>query len=496
MDLRLASVRSGIAVTATSLVVRILQIVSTVILARLLDPSDFGLMALANILLAGLAIFTTLGLTQALIATTEDRVLAAFHTFLMTAVAGILLTILMFAVAEEYSVFYETPELMSLCQVMALILFFQALRIVPDALLMKQMRFGRRVVPTIVASLGGVTVSLTMAFLGFGVWSLAAGALTTAFLQSVGIALVCPEWGWFRMHPWDNAMAKRLLRFGSRNVSTWLVQYFYNNIDHLIVGKTLGPKQLGFYSQGFSLSNMAVTSVSTVINSVLLPAYSKIAQDRERLARAYLKSFQMVAVVTVPMAMGIFVVAPEAVIVLIGEKWREAIPVLQVFAFMTLVRPLSGSTSPLFLSLERPQYNLRTALVQAASLAVLIFLFLDWGIPGVAFAVVCAFVLGFVHNIYLVCQKTDLPITLRAMARALLPSFVAGCLMLLSVSLMKFALAHWLGNSENVTTLVSLIVTGMVSYAAFLFFVERRLFLEILDLAKSAISRRAEAPGT
>jgi len=496
MDLRLASVRSSMVVTASSFIVRLLRIGSTIILARLLDPSDFGLIALAGILLGGLSIFSGLGLSQALIATSENTQIAAFHAFLMTAAAGILLTLLMFATAGTYAEFYGTPELTAISQVMALIVLFQALRIVPDALLMKEMLFGRRALPTIIGTMGGIVISLSLAVLGFGVWSLVAGAVTLALLELVGIAIVCPEWGWFRKHTWDNAMAKRLLSFGSRNLSTGVIRYFYNNFDDMVVGKNLGPRQLGFYTQGFTLSNIAVTSVSTVTNSVLLPAYSKISQDRKRLARAYLESLQMVSVITVPLAMGTFVVAPEAVIVLIGEKWREAIPVLQVFAFMSLIRPISGTTSPLFLSLGLPQYNLRTALVQAVSLTLLIFPFLNLGITGVALAVVFTFSLGLIHNLYLVCHKTDVPLTMRTMLQSILPSLVAGSLMVLSVSVMKIALAYWLGNNENITALGSLILTGMLSYAVFLFLVRRRLFFKVIGLMRDAIGHRKTPSNT
>ena len=496
MDLRLASVRSGVAVTATSLGVRLLQIVSTILLARLLDPSDFGLIAFVHILLGGLGIFSTLGLPQALIATKEDKSTAAFHTFIMTATAGIAVTFLMVAVAVPYAAFYEMPELVFLCQVMALIVLFEALRIVPDALLVKEMMFGRRVLPTVVASLGGIAVSLGMAVQGYGVWSLASGAVTVSLLHLLGIGMVCPEWGWLRKRPWNGAIVGHLMHFGSRNLLAWVVQYFYNNFDDMVVGKMLGAKQLGFYTQGFGLSNMAVTSVSAVINSVLLPAYSKISEEKERLASAYLKSFQLVSVLTVPLAMGIFIVAPEAVIVLIGEKWRETIPVIQVFAFMSLVRPLSGSTSPLFMSLGFPNYNLRTALVQAISLTLLIFPLLRWGIAGVAFAVVCAFVLGFIHNMYLVTCRLDIPITLRAILRSLLPSLLAGCLMVLAMWLMKMAMARWLGYSENALSLINLVLTGGVSYPFFLFLIQRRLFMEIVELVLSAVRWRRPLSGT
>jgi len=487
VSIRLKSFRSAIIVTGSGLVQKFLNIASIIVLARLLAPSDFGLIALANILIGALNTFSNLGLRQALIATYDDKIKASFHTFVATLAMGIVLSVGMFSLADVYASLYDHSSLAAVCRWMAPIVLIGALVIVPDALLVREMMFGRRVLPSIVATLSGITVSVSMAYAGYGVWSLVFGALTVPLIRLIGIALVCPEWQWLRLHKWNAGIMGRLIKFGIPNMSTGVVRYFYNNLDFFTIGKALGTHQLGFYTQGFNLSNLVVTNVSSMVNSVLLPSYRKIGEDKERLASAYLNSFQMVTVITIPFAMGIFVIAPDVVIVLLGEKWRDAIPILEIFAFMSLIRPLSGTTSPVFLSLGFPEYNLRTALIQAGALAVLVLPFVRWGIAGVASAVVITFAIGFVHNIYLVCYKTGLSIQPYDIIRQTFPSLAAGIIMVIIIAGLKLFVTHMFSREPGIMSLLTLILAGACTYVISLYYIERKLVDEIINLAKSSV---------
>ena len=157
---------------------------------------------------------------------------------------------------------------------------------------------------------------------------------------------------------------------------------------------------------------------------------------------------------------------------------------------MSLIRPISGTTSPVFLSLGFPEYNLRTALIQAGALSMLIYPFLRWGIAGIALAVVITFAIGFVHNIYQVCYKTGLSMRPYEIIRQTFPSLVASMIMVGVVVGLKLPVTHLFGGEPGIISLLVLILTGVCTYAISLYYIERKLFDAIVNLAKSSVGLR------
>jgi O-antigen/teichoic acid export membrane protein len=490
MKMRQKTFRSGIAVTASSLGVQFVGFISTIILARLLEPSDFGIMRSAAILLGTMNLFAGMGMGAALIATGEDKIRAAYHAALTTFCGGLVLSVLVFASAPVVAGFFEEDILTPIVRWMSVGVLMISLRIIPKAILEKEMMFGRRIIPDIGAGLTRMIIAVALAFAGFGVWSLVIAWIAERFVAFVVTLLVCPTLAWLKRQPWDRGIARGLWRFGYTQVRTGIVQYAYNNGDGLIVAKVLGTASLGFYTQAQALSNLPVKNISQVVNSVLLPAYAKIRDDKDRLSSAFLSCFQFVAALTIPISMGLFILAPELVIFLIGEKWRDSIVILQVFTLMGFLRPLSGSTSPLFLSLQNPHYNLRTAMIQGVTMFVFIAFFIRWGAVGVAAAVVSAFALGFIYNIYLACWKCELRIRPKDIVARVWPVVAATAIMVAVVHLLKRPLLSVVDGQHNVISLTTLILAGVVTYVVSLILLKRSLLIEILELVSSSLGGR------
>jgi PST family polysaccharide transporter len=490
MALRQKIFRSGIAVTASSLGVQFLSFVTTIILARLLEPSDFGIMRLAAILLASMYLFAGMGMGPALIASRASTVRAAYHAGSTTAVGGLVLTAVVFALAPILAGFMDEEILTPIVRWMSIGVLMISLRIVPNAVLEREMMFGRRIIPDISGAFARMFVAVGLALAGYGVWSLVVAWIAERVVAVVAALIVCPTLEWMKRQKWDRGIARGLWKFGFTQLRTGLVQYIYNNGDGLIVGKVLGTAPLGFYTQAQTLSSLPVRNISQVVNAVLLPAYAKIRDDKDRLASAFLSCFQFVATLTLPIAAGLFILAPELIIFLIGEKWRSSIPILQIFTLMAFLRPLSGSTSPLFLSLHKPEYNLRTAMIQGVSMFALIALFIRWGAPGVAAAVVSAFALGFCYNIYLACWRCDLWIRPKDILAQVWSVVAATAIMLAVVQALK-APALWLGGGEhNALSLIALILAGMITYVVSLVLLRRSLVVNILELLSSSLGGR------
>ena len=476
--------------TASSLGVQFFGFVSTIILARLLEPSDFGIMRSAAILLGTMNLFAGMGMRPALIATAEDKVRAAYHAALITLCGGLVLSVLVFASAPLLAGFFDEDILTPIVRWMSVGVLLISLRMIPQALLEKEMMFGRRVIPDISAGLTRMVIAVSLAFAGFGVWSLVIAWIAEKFVSFFVTILVSPTLAWLKRQPWDRGIARGLWRFGWTQMRTGMVRYAYNNGDGLIVAKFLGTTSLGFYTQSQSLSNLPVRNISQAVNSVLFPAYAKIRDDKNRLSNAFLSCFQFVAAVTIPISMGLFILAPELVIFLIGEKWYDSIVILQVFSLMAFLRPLSGSTSPLFLSLQKPHYNLRTAMIQGVTMFLLIALFIRWGAAGVAAAVVSAFALGFLYNIYLACWQCGLWIRPKDIVAQMWPAIASTAIMVAAVHLLKRPLLSLVGGEHNALSLITLILAGVVTYLVSLVLLKRSLVVDAIELVSSSLGGR------
>ena len=236
----------------------------------------------------------------------------------------------------------------------------------------------------------GITVGL--AFLGFGLWSLVYGYLAAALINLILLWIACPGWEWLKPKPWNSRVMKELFQYGGQSTGSGFMSFFNSNWDDWLVGRVLGPASLGFYSRAYSLTNQTIAGFNrSVLTGVLFPSYTKIQDEKERLSRFYIKSLGIVALIMAPIAMGIFIISAEMIPIVLGEKWLPMVTTLQIFAFMGLVRPLAGSTAPLFQATGRPNYNFRVGLVMAAVMIPLVFLLLNWGIEGVALAVAAAY---------------------------------------------------------------------------------------------------------
>lgn len=487
MTIRNKTVRSGIAVMASSFTVQLLKAVSMIVLARLLEPVDFGLVSLAAVLIGASYLFSGMGMGSAIIASKEETNKAAYHGMCMTMVSGTLFMLLVIAFAPNIAQWFGKKDLSVVIQWMSVLILIQALSLVPNAVLMKEMMFGRLIFPRTASSVSNMLIAIVMAYRGYGYWSLAVGQIVGGAVGLASSLAICPTLKWLKPRKWDTSLTKEMSRFGITNSGTGIVQYVYNQGDYVVVGKVLGATTLGFYTQAYNLSNLPVETVSNVANTVLFPAYAKIRDDANRLAKAFLDSFQMVSVLSVPMAVGMLILAPDLVIVLIGEKWRNSIPILYVFSILSLVRPLSGTTSPLFLAVNRPGYNFRTAVIQCVSMFSLILAFIRWGAPGVALGVVSAFVIGIAYNIYLVCWRTGLPIQVRDLLARVAPAALASVFMAGVVIGFRKILLVLMGGTLSVFSLGGLVLAGILSYTLALFVIDRNTFRSIVELILSMV---------
>jgi O-antigen/teichoic acid export membrane protein len=479
-DLKTQTFRGTLAMGGATISLRVISIVTSFLLANLLDPVAFGIVSAATIVLSTTNLFSGLGLGPALVQTQADRGKAAYQSFVINVTTGIVLTLIILINAGLFARLLGHPEVTPVLQWMSILVFLGSLTIVPEALLQKDLLFGRLSKIVIASELWNIGVALALAYLGFGYWSLVWASITKLILNVFLYWTLTPRREWLVRHPWDSTLMRSLLKFGIHTTGGGIVTYVYSIIDNLTVVRWLGTNALGLYGKAYDFTSRTVDSINNVLGSVLLPSYARIQAESERLSRAYLKSIRLISFVTVPVSIGMVVTAPEVISTLLKPQWLPMVPAFQVLAVVGLVKPLSASTSALFLSTGRPMYNVRAGLVVLLIMVPLFALLLPFGIVGIAFAVLGAHIIGLAFNVYqaqIVLKGVALKMVL-----APVPAIGCGLLMMAAVHLSKEPLRWLNGGTHGIVTVIGMVIVGIAVYTPALYLVQRDPVLEVKGL--------------
>lgn len=471
---------------------RLIGMVALVFLARLLEPEDFGIVALAMVLFSTTRLFSDLGMAAALIHSQRDKGQIAFQAFVVTVATSLALFALVNANPSFFATLLGNPTVEPVLRWLSLLILLDAWVLVPAALLRKELSFGKVSRALLIANGLGNIVAIALAFLGYGIWSLVWGRLANSLVELLITWFACPGWDWLIPKRWEWGLMRELLGYGAKSTGGGFMNFFNSNWDDWLVGRMLGATALGFYDKAYSLTNGTIAGINTsVISAVLFPSYTKIQGQKEHLSQAYIKGLGISALVMAPLAMGLLAIANEVVPLVFGEKWMPMIPTLQIFAFMGLIRPMAGSTSPLFRAIGRPDFDLRAGLLVTVIMVPMALLLLDRGIEGVAFAVTVSYLCGFLYNIFQVHQV--LPDTASKMVPAILPAIVASCAMIVGVYLAKQPLRELTSGQPEVIFVSALVVVGGIIYLGIAFLIRRTLILELLHLFATIIVPRFAA---
>jgi O-antigen/teichoic acid export membrane protein len=364
------------------------QFVFMAVLARLLDPAAFGLMAMAAIALRFASFFSQMGFAQAII---QRQQLAAEDTTAALLMALGLGSVLYAGVALGAPLFAEgfrAPELRAIMAVLGLSLLLSSLGGLPTALLRRQARFKRVNAIEVASFLAGYgAVGIVCANLGLGVWSLVAATLSQQLLTILlGFMAVSYPLTW----PVPRAAFAGLWAYGSRYSLIGFLEFLSANVESLFIGRALGKVELGYFNRAITLTNLPVELGVNAVNKVLFPALAGMQGDRGKMADGFQMLLLSIGLFSTAMACGIAAAAPDLVALLLGAKWLTITPIVSIVAFA--VPPMfmfvaCGVTLDSMAALA-PKLRLQTVILLGKGVAVL--LLARWGVPGIACAVVLA----------------------------------------------------------------------------------------------------------
>ena len=398
---------------------RALVLVSTAILARLLTPRDFGVVALALVFTVFLESIKDFGLGQALIvASPEEEKARAQTVFAWSVVLGVGLTIVTAAISPLVASFFHQGQLTSLLPILGLNFLLRSLGTTHYALARKHLNYRVRTVSEVCEVTVRGAVGIALALSGYGAWSLVIGFVAGVAASTTALWLQVP----FRPQPrLTRTHLRDLLKFGGVLTVVDVAAVVFYNIDYLFIGRVLGAASLGLYSIGFRIPELAILNVAHVAADVLVPAYS--ALGRERLREGYLASTRYLTMLTLPLAVGLATLARPLILVVFGHQWTGSIPVTRVIAAYTLFATLAIPPGTILKVTRRAWLLAGFSLPLVVILAVLLVIFTSEGILAVAIATTALQATIAPIQVWVVSRQLRLPF--RASIGVVVPTVLA-----------------------------------------------------------------------
>lgn len=433
-----------------------IQIIILVILARLLTPEHFGLIAMVSIFLAiGNSIIDS-GFTQALIrepkANQEDYSTVFFFNLFM----AVTLVVILFFCAPLIGVFFNNDQLIPILKILSLGLIINSLGIIQRVILIKNVDFKTQMKISIIATALGGVIGISLASLGFGVWSLVVQSLVSQIIQTSLL------WGlnkWIPSLVFNFTSLKKLFNFGSKLLISGLIDTFYNNLSSIIIGKFYPANQLGYYTNAVKIRDVIVASTTSALQRVTYPVLSSIQENEAYLSTSFKKIIKTSGFIMFPIMMGLIAVSDSFIPLLFGSKWGESILYFKLLCIAGMLYPLHAINLNILQVKGRSDLFLRLEIIKKVILTILIgaSLFFSLGIVGlIGAAIIGSFISLFINAYY---SAREISYTTFQQIKDLLPNLLISIFMGGVVYLLAFILP---GN--KLITLLFQIASGISLY--------------------------------
>lgn len=398
---------------------RLMTILVTAVLARLLVPKQFGVVAIATTIMSFLEVAQNVGLSQALVVAEEDEVADQADTaFTLSVGVGLALTLLAAALGPALASFFHQPQLVAIMPVLGSTFLILNLSATHYSLAMRNIDFRSRTVAELANGFARGACGVLLALAGAGVWSLVLGYVAG------NIAMTAMLW-WFV--PWrprrllSTHHVRRVLRFGGYSTGVGVMAAFLGQFDNLVVGRVLGETQLGLYSIATSIPGLAITNIAVVAGQVLFPAFSKL--DADTLGRGVLTSFSYIAAVVFPLTAFLIVLAEPIIIAVFGPHWKGAVAAARVLCLWAAMSPINMICGNAFMSRGRVRLIFLLAIPQALLLIAGSLIFAPDGIVAVSWVQATIAILAQATTLVIAKRMFELPGA--GLLRAFVPPLLA-----------------------------------------------------------------------
>lgn len=390
-----------------------------IVLARLLTPKEFGLIGMITVIIAISSSFMDSGFGNALIRKQNCTEKDFSTVFYFNLGIGLLFFWIIFLSAPAISIFFKEPQLRLIVQVLGIVLIINSLTLIQQTILIKRIDFKLQTKISIISSLFSGTIGITMAYKGFGVWSLIAKQISQQAINSILL------WIWNRWHPilvFSTESFRQLFSFGYKLLISGLIDTIYRNIYYLIIGKYFSAQELGFYTRADQFKSLPSSNLQSIIGRVSYPVLATIQYDTTRLKDSYKKLIRSTMFITFILMLGMAAVARPMILGLIGEKWEPSIIYLQMLCFVGIFYPLHALNLDMLQVQGRSDLFLRLEIIKKILAVPIIIIGIVWGIKAMIIGMFVNTLIAYYLNSY--WSGTLIGYSFYSQIKDILPSFL------------------------------------------------------------------------
>ncbi len=463
----------------------VLKIGVLAVLARLVSPKEFGLMGIATMVVEFSKMFSHMGIGPAIVQREKLENRHLITGFTLSLSMGIFFGGILFAIAPTLSIFFRMPELTNVLRVISLVFLIDSLTLIAQALMQRNMKFKISTAIEVISYFVGYgLVGILLAYMGWGVWALVVANLSQAALFTVLMVL-------FQAFPkklgFEISAFKELIFFGGGMTLAKIGNYLATQGDNFVVGRTLGAGALGIYGRAYQFMVMPASLFGNALDKALFPAMSKVQNDKQRLAKAYLAGVSIIALVSIPISLMILFLAHEIVMVLLGAAWSDVILPLQILSLSLLFRMSYKMSDSLARATGAVYHRAWRQLIYASLVLTGSYIGQFWGLYGVAGGVALALIANFLMMAHLSLRITG--ITWSEMIKAHQYGIISGAI----TAMATYAIVTLcrINNLPDFLTLVITLVGSMIPLIIIMLFFPRLIISDSLkELLDTLILKR------
>lgn len=361
---------------------QIIQFVIGIAIARILAPQDYGIIGMTAIFFAVATTFIDSGFGSALIQNKNRNETDYSTCFYFNVIVGVILYVILWLASPTIADFYRTPILCDVTRVLGLTMLVNSLSISQTAKMTVEMRFKEMAIISIVTQFFTGLIGLYLAYIGWGVWALVFQQLSSCIARLLMMELFLK---WYPRLVFSKASFKHMFSYGSKILCSGLINTIYNNLYTLVIGKAFSAKEVGYYNRGNQFAILPTTTILSIFMKVAFPLMAEVQDDVEKLKTAYKKFLRVPLFVLYPILFGLIALAKPLILVLLGEKWLPAVPLLQVLCIGSFFDPLTNINLNILYVKGRTDLVLRLELIKKPIAFILLFSMIPLGLWWLCF---------------------------------------------------------------------------------------------------------------
>lgn len=457
---------------------QLVTFVVSIVLARLLDPTVYGTVALVTVFTTILQVFVDSGLGTALIQKKDADDLDFSSVFFFNFVICIMLYMGMFIAAPYIAHFYNNSSLTPIVRVISLTIVISGVKGIQQAYVSRNMLFKRFFFSTIGGTIASAFVGIALAYKGFGVWALVAQQLLNTATDTL-ILWLTVKWRPRLMFSWKRL--KKLLSFGWKILCSSLIDTVYNNVRSLIIGKMYSSADLAYYNQGDKFPKLIVTNINTSIDSVLLPAMSSVQDSKDRVKNMTRRAIKTSTYIMAPLMMGLAFCAEPIVTLILTEKWLPCVPFLRIFCVTCMFYPIHTANLNAINAMGRSDLFLKLEIIKKAIGMTLLFSTMWFGVMSMAYSLLLNSVLSQIINSW--PNRKLLNYRYLEQLKDILPGIILAVMMGIVVYIIGFI------PMPTIVLLMIQIVVGAIIYISLSYIFHLESFEYLIDMIRPIFNK-------